>query len=145
MSVGYQVKQNLKSRSWNQIYKYLRNCPKMGPATGITPVAFLSRVINMKTRKRFVRKRRILVFVTWRNKQTNEQKKNNCIHVESAHVHRPSTPPYPSCPCLHCAYFPWKYDATPILFCLHAVSVLLKIWWRYVTNFPDSCTWVHMV
>ena len=33
----------------------------------------------------------------------------------------------------------------PDMLCVHAVPVLLKIWWWCIHNFPESGTWVQMV
>ena len=44
----------------------------------------------------------------------------------------------------HIYLFSFKYKATTLLICVHAVSVLPKIWWRRVHNFPDSGTRVHI-
>jgi len=40
--------------------------------------------------------------------------------------------------------FPLEYDSTPILLCVHVVTVFPTIWLRCVNNLPDSGTWVHI-
>jgi len=37
------------------------------------------------------------------------------------------------------------FSATPILLCVHVVSVLLKLWWRWTNNFPHSCVYITKV
>jgi len=71
------------------------------------------------------------------------KKYNNCIHVQGV-THRSRTPHTRR---VHVRAVPVlvKLRTTPILLCVHPVSVLLKISWQYINNFPDSGVYIAQV